>query len=382
MKILIFAHDAGLYGASQSLLSIVEHLVNTNRFKIMVLLPYGGPIEKFLNAKNIPYKIIYFPRCVSSFKANENQIAKLRIRLRYLWKNYKALQQLKILTSIFAPDVIYTNTSVVSTGYYIANKLKIPHVWHIREFGDIDYGFTYLPSKHTIKRYIAKSKCIFVSQKLKQNWFNNTQIDATIIHNGIDILEPKTINYPQEGKINLGLLGAITPGKGQLIALQAYVKFLDIYPNANLHFYGGVIDNDYFRALKQLILDFKIESKVIFHGFVENENIYSQLDVILNCSEHEGFGRSVIEAMMNSKPVIGNNSGGLPEIINHQVNGYLYEKSDQSLLTNLLELFHSKDNYINITRNGYQKAREHFSSARYLSNVSEILKKAANVKKD
>ena len=45
-RILIFAHDASLYGASLSLLTLLEWIVkNDERFEIMVLLPYKGMME-------------------------------------------------------------------------------------------------------------------------------------------------------------------------------------------------------------------------------------------------------------------------------------------------------------------------------------------------
>ena len=55
-RILIFAHDSSLYGASLSLLTILEDIVTDKAFDILLVLPYGGIIEERLIARNIKYR--------------------------------------------------------------------------------------------------------------------------------------------------------------------------------------------------------------------------------------------------------------------------------------------------------------------------------------
>jgi glycosyltransferase involved in cell wall biosynthesis len=81
----------------------------------------------------------------------------------------------------------------------------------------------------------------------------------------------------------------------------------------------GSIEQD----LKGLCNTLGISEKVKFTGrvpFNEINKYYNMLDVLVNISEYESFGVSVIEAMACEKPVIVSNVGGLKEIvINDQV---------------------------------------------------------------
>ena len=57
---------------------------------------------------------------------------------------------------IINPDLIYSSTSVITIGYSLARKYLVPHVWHIRKFGDLDYNFSYFPNRETLIRNIIK----------------------------------------------------------------------------------------------------------------------------------------------------------------------------------------------------------------------------------
>lgn len=64
------------------------------------------------------------------------------------------------------------------------------------------------------------------------------------------------------------------------------------------------------------------------------QNIYASSDVIVMPSRwEEPFGLINIEAGASSKPIIASKVGGIPEIIHHGENGFLFEKNDLNALT-------------------------------------------------
>ncbi|MBS7786815.1 N-acetyl-alpha-D-glucosaminyl L-malate synthase BshA [Flavobacterium sp. CYK-55] len=83
-----------------------------------------------------------------------------------------------------------------------------------------------------------------------------------------------------------------------------------------------------------------IQDKVIFFGNSnEVDRILSYTDLFLLPSETESFGLAALEAMAMGVPVISSNSGGLPEVNEHGVSGYLSNVGDvDSMANNALKI--------------------------------------------
>ena len=72
-----------------------------------------------------------------------------------------------------------------------------------------------------------------------------------------------------------------------------------------------------------------IMDKIKFVGTYENiEHLIPCADLIFQPSEHESFGLTPLEAMACRVPVLGTRSGGIVEVVEHGVTGYLTEVGD------------------------------------------------------
>lgn len=83
--------------------------------------------------------------------------------------------------------------------------------------------------------------------------------------------------------------------------------------------------------LERLVGKLHLERDVVFTGrvpFAKIADYYNMLDVLVNVSDYESFGVSVIEAMACEKPVIVTNTGGLKEIVENDKFGSLVEIRD------------------------------------------------------
>lgn len=71
------------------------------------------------------------------------------------------------------------------------------------------------------------------------------------------------------------------------------------------------------KDFKELIIDLKLDSRVILTGYVPNEelsSLYSGAEVFVYPSLYEGFGLPVLEAMQCGCPVITSNNSSMPEV--------------------------------------------------------------------
>jgi N-acetyl-alpha-D-glucosaminyl L-malate synthase BshA len=77
---------------------------------------------------------------------------------------------------------------------------------------------------------------------------------------------------------------------------------------------------------EKLCVALGISDRVIFLGNSnEIDKILCFSDLFLLPSESESFGLAALEAMVNRVPVISSNAGGIPEVNNHGVTGFLSE---------------------------------------------------------
>jgi glycosyltransferase involved in cell wall biosynthesis len=379
-RILVFAHDASLYGAAQSLLTLLTEIKKDNFSEILVILPHRGKMEEALSAEGINYKLIAVPRCFT-WDHSKHVFQKLKHIITYERAVWEKLPQLNAIIKDFKPNLIYSNTSIISIGAVLAKRNGLPHVWHIREFGDLDYNFEYLPTRNrVIKQMRASQHVIFVSKSLREHWYGNATGNSSVVYNGLvkeNKLYPEKV-YPSN-EFRFGVLGAIVPGKGQEVAIRAMAILAKIYPSVVLYLYGNLVDKEYYKKLQQLIVDLKCSANIVFKGFEDDQDlIYSNLDVLLNCSVMEGFGRTIIEAMQRGIPVVANAAGGPLEIIVHKENGLLYQQSAENLALCIENLMKDKMLYKTISENGKVNALNYTvdAYARRISGIfNNILKK-------
>ncbi len=123
----------------------------------------------------------------------------------------------------------------------------------------------------------------------------------------------------ERGGANLLFVGRISPSKAQhdlVKALAAYRRTYD--PHARLHLVGGVSSQAYRDALGRLVADLDLAHAVNLAGSVSQSELtayYRAADVFVSCSEHEGFGVPLLEAMYHRIPILAYGAGAVPETV-------------------------------------------------------------------
>ena len=81
-------------------------------------------------------------------------------------------------------------------------------------------------------------------------------------------------------------------------------------------------------VLKDLVKQLNLDNAVEFTGkvpFKETVSYFNKLNCLVNVSQYESFGVSVIEAMACNVPVVVSDTGGLKDIVSNGVTGQCVE---------------------------------------------------------
>ncbi len=107
-------------------------------------------------------------------------------------------------------------------------------------------------------------------------------------------------------------------------------------------------------------------------------NIYNAADVFVIPSIMENLPNTVMEALSSGVPCVGFETGGIPEMIRHQENGYLAEYKSSEDLARGIDWVLNKADRKALGENGRKKALENYAAKKvageYLRIYEELLK--------
>lgn len=150
-----------------------------------------------------------------------------------------------------------------------------------------------------------------------------------VIPNAIDI-QPVSEVPEKEKNLTLLFVGRLVKMKGVEDAIEIFSNIKNNHSEATLWILGSG-EERYVAHLKELVVQLRLESSVIFRGYVSEEEkhiAYQRAHYLLHTSIREGFGLTVLEANSQGTPVIAYDSPGLHEIVIEHINGFLLSRDN------------------------------------------------------
>ena len=383
-KILFITHVVEMAGANRSMLQLIIELRNYYNIYPVVLYPENRDSQisivsklKELDIESIAYDIRFF-KTNSHLTHNEKCYY-----LKYLNSIKKDSSLLRKL-NCYHFDLIHSNSSVIDIGGYISRILKIKHVWHLREFGDLDYNLHCILGNHyEQKTYQNGDAFIAISQHIKEHF--SCLIDSCNIHliyNGIYTNTPPKKSIVTHPTIQFVCAGLITESKNQLEIVKA-VKYLVL---RNIHDFHltlvGLWTQPYITELQHYINKNNLINYVtILHEIDNIHSLLAHMDIGIMPSNAEAFGRVTVEYMLNKLAVIANDGGANTEIIEDGVSGIIYPKGDAKKLSYKMQnLINNRKFIIQLAENGYLKANEKFLSRQNSKQIFILYKRLLSTK--
>jgi glycosyltransferase involved in cell wall biosynthesis len=231
--------------------------------------------------------------------------------------------------------------------------------------------------KRTIQKVIYKKvdAFIYISKYVKEEkekvFPQLKQANTSVIYNGTNKLKiDKNLDTTPKEYFSLLSVSSLISIKN-IDVLIDMMQLLAIDKQKDIHLFI-VGDGAQKKELEQQVRTKKIEKNVHFLGRQKGiGNLLENANVLVHPCSIEGFGLSVVEAMMAEKPVIVSNSGALPEIIEHRKTGFLVNPfKAEDWQKAILEIKKNKELANELAKNGRIKAEQDFSIKSFADNYN------------
>ncbi|MCE0780835.1 glycosyltransferase [Pseudomonas sp. NMI542_15] len=325
--VLLCAHAANvqLFGAERSLLDMLDACAALD-LNVLVSVPS-----------------VANPAYIDALRARATHVACIPTQL---WRTdiapcRVAVERFCALIRTHSVDLVHSNTLMLREPLIAARLAQVPAVLHVHESPAHDADLCAaigLPADHIVAEALSRA-----DQVLANSAFTAQHIakpGAThVVGNIIDLKAFDLPNTPDNKRITAALISSNLPKKGIADLLQLACDTAADTPNLQLLLIGphtpGVA------ALRTLEARGKLPRNLSIMPYAESpQAAIAQANIVLNLSHcQETFGRTVLEGMAASRPVLAYRWGALPELIDEGVTGYTFEHGDTKAMAKRLRQF-------------------------------------------
>jgi len=155
-------------------------------------------------------------------------------------------------------------------------------------------------------------------------YYNVNEENIYIFPNAIP--DKQVINKGDKNKI--GFIGRLHRSKGVDVLIDAFYKLSFEFPALRLCIAGG---GDMKEALEKQVERLLLKDKVTFEGGIDNDKIcdfLASVNFLVVPSRIDNLPTVVLESFSTATPVIASNVGGIPDMVEDNINGLLFENEN------------------------------------------------------
>ena len=269
------------------------------------------------------------------------------------WRPYFLWKWLRYFASIFyflrlyrklkisKPDLVILDEPVrILTQFFVLRLMNIPMIWNIHAEKSLTknkilfkWMYKYLfKKKLTIisdSKYILSKNLLYMKNCLYPNFDHIPIVHATVnLDKFLSINKKFNINNRKEDSILFGSIGRLNWAKGYDLLIKALYKVKEEHPNFYLKIAG---DGPYRNMLENMIDKYYLRKNILILGELHYNDIPKfllSIDLYIQPSISEGSPITLKEAMASSLPILASTAGGIPEIIEHNQTGILFENKN------------------------------------------------------
>lgn len=353
-NVLIFCANSINGGTALVMAETVMGLQNIHNFKIIPCVNAGNNVEiykilpgiNYLDVKseeqvlgklsqNIGITARIIRRIIRTVKYNGVVKQNIKVFKTFLLKN--KIDSVLIHNGGYVGDELCNQLLQASNGIVMKHRIMVFHSDFFKsKIGKIRYA--------KYDRQITKwaTELVTVSQFTRKRILDNSYIkkDLVVIYNGLS--EKRTLTEEQKNTTivvdknicNIGMIGNFQSIKGHLYLLEAFKKLKEIYnEKVVLSIIGNICEPDYFEKCKDYIIKNKLVNDIRIYHQIYNASEYCNLFdfMVVPSLCDESFGLTACEAMIARKPCVVTSTGGLPEVIVDNEDGFVIPVDNSDL---------------------------------------------------
>lgn len=238
------------------------------------------------------------------------------------------------------------------------------------------FNIFYHNESGTIKRkYIKNILCLAdIIIALSDQWKKDIETIISkehvvrVVNNGIVL--PLVKHTIEVKNLIILMMGRLGEKKGVFDLIKAIEKIVRVVPTVQFILAGdGDIDK-----VKKIVQEKELSEYISVPGWVSNgSEYYSNADIYVLPSYNEGLPMSILEASSYGLPVVSTSVGGIPEIIEDGLNGFLVEPGDiNALEERLLSLIESPELRRKMGNAAHEKVKDKFNINHIAGQISKL----------
>ena len=284
----------------------------------------------------------------------------------------------------FKPETVYLAITAKGLGFYkdlpLALLVKIfgkKLVLHYHNKGVVNYQDRLLDN-WLYKILFKNSKVILLSEKLYEDVIKYVaKEDVFFCPNGIPNPNDFLNKIPKKNEVFQFLfLSNLIESKGVYILLEA----LEILKNKGFKFHCNMVGGEgdiSSEVLSNKIKDLSLSDSVTYLGKKYGNDkleIFNNSDVFIHPTVDDCFPLVLLEAMQFSLPIISTPIGGIPDMIEHNKNGFILEKNNSfELFDKIRTLIDNTEQAREMGVKGRVRFLEHYTLDVFEKRLVEIL---------
>lgn len=343
-------NNSPVYGAERATVTLAQTMLNTPGVRVTAYLmdelrrPYPTEYPTLAHAfleKGIPYRLLPVAAPFSP----------------------SLIRSLRATLHADGVDVLHTigyKADLHGSWAGCVPVVSTVHGWLFRpDLKERFYGWLNLRTLRSFSRVIVLSR--FYEAYLKQHGMQAPQVVR--ISSGFPAPATMRERPPPEKTVTIGIFGRLSSEKNHALFLRVCSHLRDRGVPLRAYIAGTGPETD---AIRETIVANGLSDHVEQRGFMDAIQFFGEVDLLLSCSEIENQPFSILEAMAAGVPVIATAVGGLPDLIDDGISGFLVPANDAAAMADrVCTLAEDGSLYRQMAKAAFAKLGKDFSLERH-----------------